>query len=153
MTTPEDLLQERLAAADLAHAAHQLVKLKDERKELDLRIAEAEAHLADLLRHEPNQTATIEGLGSFRRRAGTKRTAWKHEELWERIRNEAKGCPCHYVDQETGEMESDVEHVTRHFRDSAGVGYWKKGGLLPLGVELDEYCTVTYGPASVEVIQ
>ena len=150
LSAVEQIAHKQDPALALADAARHLADLKAQRKELDLRIEEAEDAVIVAMGDE--WTVTLPEFGTVKRYSGKQRKSWDHEGLFTQVLRESGQCTCRIVDEDTGEVESDAEHALRHVRESAGVGYWKITGLRKLHIEADEFAETTTGRPTVQII-
>lgn len=90
----------------------------------------------------------IEGVGVIQAKKGAERKGWDHEGLVRLVvalgRDERK------IDLETGEaLESEADAVVRALVECAGIRDWRTTKLRSRGIDPDEFCSVSYGPAKV----
>lgn len=128
-------------------AAH-LASLKARHRELGLSIQQAEGDLIDAMDGE--WEVEVEGLGVFKRRAGTKRTAWRHDDMWRAMGRLAQAD--RIVDPETGEVESVADSWSRHVVAACAPGYWRTTPLREWGIDPDEFCERTTGRSTIQII-
>lgn len=90
---------------------------------------------------------TVDGVGVVERRAGTTRKAWDHPRVAWLVASHA--VDERRVDTETGETDDPVKVAVQALLDAAGIGYWRSGSLREFGLDPDDYCDTSYGPAKV----
>jgi len=141
--------------SDLRAATLELLDLREQRAELNLLIAEAEDNVVALMEAENAWQTELPGVGVVVRHSGKTRKGWDHDRVWSdvgrAVRECPKSCPLRR-DVATGELATDTEHLQAHIRAAAGIAYWKKGGMGPLGLDLGDYSTYQAGRQTVEVV-
>lgn len=130
--------------------AEELVALKADRKDLDLKIQEVEDALVDAMAEDRQWEVEVPGIGVIKRHGGKKRSTWRHEDLWRAVTTYARNH--RKVDEETGELEAEWESVSRNLRAAAAPSYWRKTALAPMTIDPDEYCSTTVGRQTIEVV-
>jgi hypothetical protein len=114
-------------------------------------LARAEAGIERALaRVMPTNTLDLEGV-HVERHSGRKRTEWDHDGLLHALAD------CFAVDPETGEVDETLRPLfadaVRFFTRAAQVsGYRTRSGLVPLGVDPDQYCRTEPGRPSIELV-
>lgn len=112
-----------------------LAALRDMKQDL-ARVYEAtEKHLLSLM---GDKKMEVDGIGLVEVKRRTKRTQWRHDELWPVV--VARALDERLLDEETGEYESAAEVVSRVLRDCMSPS-WKVTGLRARGIQPDEFCT------------
>lgn len=105
--------------------------------------------LAGALHSElPEYEVTMEGVGTFTRSSGTKRTHWDHERVTSAIAAKVAG----ELTEDGNHMQDAgkvAEHVATAMRRCAGVAYWRVGELKGLGLRADSYCDKEPGRPTV----
>lgn len=108
----------------------------------------------DLLALADEKRWVTPGLGEVTVRKQTKRTAWKHAELLPvliaRIMDERETL----YDAETGELLPYVQighNLTARLRECVSFGAGKVTGLRALGIDEEEFCTVTPDGYGIEL--
>ncbi|MFL6047897.1 MAG: hypothetical protein ACJ72M_22650 [Propionibacteriaceae bacterium] len=91
----------------------------------------------------------IEALGkTFKRRRKADRKHWQTDELrsevWKRTQRR--------VDLETGELESEAEAQVRTLTECARLE-WRLNPLRELGIDPDEFCEVTRGGWTIQILE
>lgn len=132
----------------------QLVELTDQRQHIADRIMEVEDLLTAAMRGADVWYVEVPGLPPIKRHGGKKRSSWDHEAVFTTLRLLARE-PRHrkMADPEAGEIESPEEAVARHIKECAYVAYWRAGDLKARGVQPDQFCEVSYGRQTIEVIR
>lgn len=97
----------------------------------------------------------VEGYdGEVEVKRNIKRTAWRHDELLPVVIALIMDEPATIFDPETGELLPYTQiglNVARRLRECVGFGAGKVGGLRPIGLDPDEFCTVTEDGYSVKI--
>lgn len=90
----------------------------------------------------------VPGVGFLQAQKGGERKGWDHEGLIRTV--VARGRDERRIDPETGEaLESEAEAVVRALVECAGIRDWRTTKLRARGVDPEEFCTTTWGPAKV----
>lgn len=96
----------------------------------------------------------VEGLGEVKVRSGTKRRAYQKPELTERAVARIADEPEHFNDPETGEQRPRADVVRRvvtRFSEFFGLAAPKKTGFDAAGIDIDDFCEVEKGKATVQL--
>ena len=143
-----------LPKSEFAELVAQLLELIDQKRAITDRIVEVEDLICATMAGAQRWMVEIPGLPPIKRHLGNKRTAWQHEDIFTELRllvRDPKWRVC--VDGESGEIESPVEAVARHIQRCAHVDYWRVEDLRKRGLHPDEFCSVSYGRQTIEVIR
>lgn len=136
------------ASPRVVELARELASLKAHRRDVDIAIQDCEVQVIDAM--DGAWECVVPGLGAVKRRKGTKRTAWQHDDLWRlmgRMAQERRN-----VDEDTGEVESVADALARHITAACAPGYWRTTPLREWGVDPDEYCQKTEGRDSIQIV-
>lgn len=108
----------------------------------------------DLLAHAGEKRFTVENVGEVVIRKQTRRTGWQHDRLLPaliaRIMDERETL----YDPETGELlpYTQIGHnLTNRLRACVSFGAGKVTGLKEIGLDAEEFCTVTPDGYGVEI--
>lgn len=90
----------------------------------------------------------VEGVGILQAKKGGERKGWDHEGLIRVVT--AMGRDERRIDKESGEpLESEADAIVRALVECAGIRDWRTTKLRARGIDPDEFCSVTWGPAKV----
>lgn len=128
----------------LIHLAVALDELRTARAELNMVERSLQAAVIEAM--GDRWEATIEGFGGIKVRGGKKRTTWRNEELWPLALRRARSVRT----AAAGEADERLLEVVRAVVQPS---YWRTGELKRWGVDPDDYCNVTTGSKSVEIIR
>lgn len=128
----------------LAHLAAALSELRTAKAELDM--VERSLQSAVIEAMGDHWEATIEGFGGIKVHGGKKRSKWLHEHLWPLTLQRSRGA-------ETLSAEKDDERLLVIVRAAVQPAYWRSTELKRWGVDPDEYCEVTWGRKTVEIVR
>lgn len=144
-----------LSASTFPELVAQLVELTDQRQHISDRIMEVEDLIVAAMAGAapPVWFVEVSGLPPIKRHGGKKRTAWDHEAVFTTLRLLAYDLDYRKSIDGTGEIESPEEAVVRHIKECAYVAYWRAGDLKARGVQPDQFCEVSYGRQTIEVIR
>lgn len=119
-------------------------------REVVARLKYADEAIVDLCRELGlNDPHAAPGQGVATGKWGKERKTWHHPELTSVA---AERILASFVDRETGEIDLPPPHVlVTSILDYAHVDYWRKGKMAELGVDIDEYCTVSPARYSVQL--
>lgn len=142
---------ERAEKNDLPAIAATLADLREIRRELTAAEQDIEAMVVAAMGSE--WQAEIPGVGVLVRHSGKTRKGWDHDRLWSDVARAVRECPkaCPMRRGEGGEILGDAEHLAAHVRACAGISYWKRGGMAPIGLDIGDYSTYSEGRATVEI--
>lgn len=128
----------------LSHLAVALDELRTAKAELAVVESSLQAAIVEAM--GDHWEATIEGFGGIKVHGGKRRQRWHHDELWtlslRRARSEASITP--------GESDDRLLAVVRA---AVQPSYWRSTELKRWGVDPDEYCSVSFGAKSVELVR
>jgi hypothetical protein len=136
-------VSEGAALADLALA---LDELRTARAELDTVAADLEAAVVRAM--GGRWETSIDGLGGIKVHGGKKRTRWRHDELWPRGLTQARR-----LGPLPGTNETEAETTLRVIRDAVQPQYWRAKVLKGWGIDPDEFCEVSWGRKTVEIVR
>lgn len=89
---------------------------------------------------------TVEGFGGIKVHGGKKRSKWLHDDLWPLTLQRARTA-------ESLAPEKDDERLLLIVRSAVQPAYWRSTELKRWGVDPDEFCEVTWGRKTVEIIR
>lgn len=128
----------------LSHLAVALDELRTAKAELAVVESSLQAAIVEAM--GDRWEATIEGFGGIKVHGGKRRQRWHHDELWtlslRRARSEESITP----------GESD-ERLLVVVRAAVQPSYWRSTELKRWGADPDEYCSVSFGAKSVELVR
>jgi hypothetical protein len=90
--------------------------------------------------------ATIDGFGGIKVHGGKKRSKWRSDELWPLTLRRARSL----IDEPPS---SEGEQLLSIVRSAVQPAYWRSTELKRWGVDPDEYCEVTWGRKTVELVK
>ncbi len=128
----------------------ELVTLRQRRRDVDMAILDAEDSLVEVMAEHSMWELEVDGIGVVKRRSGSKRTQWKHDDLWRamgRLAQESRS-----VDPDTGEVESVADAYARLVVAACAPNYWRVGALTAAGLDVDEYCEKVVGRPTIQVV-
>ncbi len=132
--------------------ARRLANLRARRRELDLEIEDAEVALVRAMRaHDDVWEVELPELGIVKRHSGTKRTEWRHDELWDELGRFIRSGAKRLMDEDTGQIESPADTALRIVREAARPS-WRITALKGFGIDPDEFCSVSYGRQTIELV-
>jgi hypothetical protein len=88
----------------------------------------------------------IEGFGGIKVHGGKDRKKWRHEELWPLALHRARSAP-------NLTPEKDDDRLLVIVRAAVQPSYWRSTELKHWGIDPDEYCEVTWGRKTVELVR
>lgn len=134
--------------AELVDLALALDELREARRELGMVHDSVEGAVVD--RMGKRWERTLDGFGTLRVRGGKSRTAWDHDTLFGLALDRARSVEPLAIN---GRDETEAEAALRIVRSAAHVDYWRSKVLKGWGIVPDEYCSVTWGRRTVEVVR
>lgn len=131
---------------DLADLGLALDELRTARSELDVVLSSLEAEVVRAM--GKGWEAHIDGLGGIKVHGGKKRTKWLHDDLFPLALRQARD-----RGPLPGTEESEGETVLRIVRSAVQPAYWRAKVLKGWGVDPDEFCEVSWGRKTVEIVR
>ena len=131
---------------DLVDLALALDELRAARAELDITLAELEAGVVRAM--GDRWETSIDGLGGIKVHGGKKRSRWRHDDLFPLALRQARR-----VGPLPDTAESEAETALRVVRAAVQPAYWRAKVLKGWGLDPDEFCEVSWGRKTVEIVR
>ena len=131
---------------DLFDLALALDELRTARAELAMVHDALEAQVVIAMRSR--WEARLDGFGGIKVRGGKERKTWRHDDLWPLALKRART-----IGPPPGIAETEAETALRIVRDAAHVDYWRAKVLKGWGLDPDEFCSVSWGRKTVEIVR
>ena len=140
----DDYREQLAKTGDWNTLANGLVNLNDFKTNLIMLIQQIELDIYELM---PDKKTVIEGVGILeKRRANTKK--WNSEELLEQIVSRK-------LQTETGEVHPsdifDLIDTLKRVLPLTGSLGWRTGELKKENIDIEDYCTVTWGRQTISI--
>ena len=146
-----DVLADAVAAESRDELVTLLVYIRDLRADL---AALAKAVECELMPLAGEKQFVVPNIGEVTIRKQTRRTGWKHDLLLPVLIARIMDEPETIFDRETGELLPYVQighNLTRRLRECVSFGAGKVTGLKAIGLDEEDFCTVTPDGYGVEL--
>lgn len=126
------IVDDAIEVGDVEELASLFLNLKEKARTIGDLARAVEDRLAEVM---PDKLLELPGLPVMERRAGTSRTKWQSEDLFDHIAR-----------------QFSIDDVRECLPLTGSLG-WRTGKLRDLGLQLDEWCETKPGRVSVQVHQ